>query len=305
MGLTLLILPALCAMLLKVLVIMWVDIGKQSTTFMSLFFVLTIQNLCEVLAYFQYLNGVSALYLVYAYYSTCFFALAYLLLYCIEVSYRIIRKWVFYLVISLAIALSFLVFATDILISGVESIGYSLTAVQGRFFWVIRFTFIGQIFLSVAILFRGAFLKSALQDKHQSFYALISVSPLVFVGLGVNILQIFGYKFSASLIMPMATTAFLFLVCYLEPISRLTRIRMYLPGSLEKRLTKRILDLAGNYALDGKDFRDTKCDLERLLVEYSLEKHNHNVLRTAESMGIERATLYSVMKRRGISRRPE
>lgn len=299
---TLLMLPAFCALLLKALVIIWVDIGKQSATFMALFFVLAIQNLCEVLAYFQFLNGVSALYLVKAYYATCLFGLAYMFLYCIEVTQKTVRKSLFYLSMALATALSILIIATNVFVSDAESIGYSLTAVQGDFFMIIRFVFVGQILMSGCILFYGAVFSSDPNIQKQSFYTFMALSPIVLVGMGVNISQMMGFKFNASLVLPMATTTFLFLVCYLEPKTKLTRIMMYLPGSLERRLTSRILELTGDYALDGKGFRNTKYDLERLLVEYALEKHSHNVLRTAEAMGIERTTLYSVMRRCGIER---
>ncbi len=296
-------LPALVALTLKLIVVYLVDTGKQSSTFVSLFVTLTLLNLCEVLAYIQFTNDQTAFWLLKAYYVVCLYCLCYLTLYAVEVAVGGLRKSVSLIFIGFASLLAVGVLSTDLFLIGTKSIGYSLTAVHGPYFPLIRFVFIAQTCLFASVLAWGLLYSKNAECRDQAMYTLICLSPIILTALSVNVVQAFGIELSNSMIMPFATTVFLFLVCYFEPKSKLTRIRMYLPRSRERKLTKEVFDLATEFALEGKSIQDVKTELERALLLYSLEKNGNVITRTADSIGINRTSLYTAMKRLGIKHR--
>ncbi|WP_353410468.1 helix-turn-helix domain-containing protein [Arenicella sp. 4NH20-0111] len=298
----LLMLPALIALILKFAVMYWVDAGKQPPAFMALFVSLMLLNLCEVLAYIQFSSNLTAFWLVKAYYVICLFCIAFSCIYVMSVTQESVNSFVRHGFTAFAVVLSFILLFTDLMIIGTESIGYSLTAIHGPFYPLLRVVFLVQTGFVILILLQSVFRTSSSEQKVAAVYTLIAFSPMVVTTIGVNLAQIYGFKLSNSMLMPFATTLFLFLVCYLEPKAKLTRLRMYLPNSLERKLSNQIFDLATEFAVDGKPINDVKKELERTLLLYSLEKNDNVISHTADSIGLNRTSLYTAMKRLEIKR---
>ncbi len=298
-----LILPALIALLLKFAVIFLVDAKKQSMIFMALFVTLALINLCEILAYLNYFTDKPAIMLMRSYYLLWIVALYYLILYTLEVA-EIKASYVWRVALaSILLILCVLIIFSDLIITGTSPTSYSLTATRGLYNeWIRAIGIVGLLFIPYILILRTFREKNPL-IKTRCIYTLLALLPVLLTSMSVNILQLLDIEFSAALVTPVATTCFLFLVCYFEPKTKLTNILMYLPGSRERLLTKQLFGLASEFALDGKRIGDTKVDIERMLLLYALQKNNHVITRTAESLGMNRTTLYTAMKRCGIKHR--
>ena len=128
-------------------------------------------------------------------------------------------------------------------------------------------------------------------------YVLLAFSPLIVSCLFVIGLMAMGIPINATIIMPITTTIFLFVIIKSESKHKLTDLRRYLPRSSERQTSKEIMELYSLYSQDEISYRECMNQIERLLVIHKYAKNGNNASATAKSMEMPRSSLYSIFNR--------
>jgi len=93
-----------------------------------------------------------------------------------------------------SIIIAILTFIPGVMISGIESIGYSITRIPGGYFPILQIYLIGTLLLSCAILILGALKSTDHLVNKRSLIFLISAAPLVFFAITITITLSLGIK---------------------------------------------------------------------------------------------------------------
>lgn len=296
------VLPALIALLIKLAVLVLARKSeKTSRLFLTMVALFALHNLTEVAVIFGLYSGEISTYMLRAYYAVTVVSLAYIVIYALEIAKQgVVRNWMAAL-LPTSLLMVGLVITTDLVVAGSESIGYTVTAVRGEYYAAFQLFSLAMLTLAMFVLVRG-FLKARDElTQVQSLYTAIAVTPVFLVGLIVLIVMQLEVQISAALLMPVATSAFLFLTFRSEREHGLTDIGAMI-GSSRKRITANIVaDLTQQYLDDRVSLKDAKNEFERQLLQHNLDRFGNNVSKTARELGMKRTTIYSMVKKHGIS----
>lgn len=309
-GLSIYILPALIALLIK----LWVlfvskrgsklvsETGKtQSSLFFTMVLLFACHNVAEVLGFLEYFSGDRYGQVTRWYYVMSVLALSSIVFYAEQVSKTLKNSKILYGVLgSGALALSAVLLFTDFIVAGSASIGYSLTAVKGSYYAVFQIYSLSAYALIVYFLVVGYKNAEDHRTEIQCAYTMFAMAPLVVVALALMAVMAMGYTVNASVILPFTTAAFLLITLKGERLHQLTDIRRHIPFSLERQTSGEIMDIFSRFASDEVNYRDGMAEIEKLLVMHKHDKNGGNVTTTASSMEIPRSSLYSIFRRLNI-----
>ena len=302
----LLLLPALISLLLK-LFILWTATkgGRVSIIFLSLIAIFALHNAVELfaLSYMLFYQSSHIEQILRPFYIITVFAIMYITLHALTVS-EIINKTMTVCLITIATITSSLILLSDLVIAGHYSIGYSISAVKGDYYWLFAATAILGISTSVSVLAYG-YRNAATQIKStRCLYSIYALIPIFLVGLTTVTCKLLNIPFNATAIMAIASTLFLFIVIKTESKHKLSEIKRLLPMSLERKTADNFLNMLDEYVQNSNKedvYKNLQSSIEREIICYSLEKSNNNITHTANMMGLKnRSTLYSMLNRHGI-----
>jgi len=297
--------PALVALLFKLFVLVTAtNKGKVSTVFLSLIFVFACHNAIELMGYIQFLNGQSVEVFFRPYYVATIFLLLYVLLHGLAIS-RLGNIYTTTGLVLTASTLSALVLFTDIIVAGHYSIGYSVTAIKGPFYWLFALYLLVILFSNIAaLLYRYKSAASQLESI-RCLYSLFALSPIMLLSMVAILFKLSEMDINAAGLFPVATALFLAIVLKSESKHKLSDIRRFLPFSPEREISKKLTGLFDGYIHAGNQadaYKNLQAGIEREVIFYNLKKCNNNITQTAEIMGLKnRSTLYSMMNRLGIN----
>ena len=207
-----------------------------------------------------------------------------------------ISRIVIALLFGSAITLTSLILATDLVIKGAMSIGYSITAIKGEFFFVF-FVYSSLCFLFIVkTLLAGSYAAESAVAKNRCVWTLVALAPLMIVATVVVIAMYLGFKINGSGLIPFATSVFLLITLKTEYSHGLTDIRRFLPFSPEYTATRQLLAIFSKYTMDEISFKELKSDIGRVAVQYKYSKQG-TVSATARSMKMNRTTLTGLLKK--------
>ncbi|NNC99048.1 MAG: hypothetical protein HKN85_02585 [Gammaproteobacteria bacterium] len=296
------IIPALIALALKLYILLVVHHSRASRLFYGMILIFALHNLCEVTAYIQFANGTISEFLLRAYYAITFCLLSYMCLYSIEVSKLEKLKSLMLPLCGWTIVASTMAFATDYLVSGIEPIGYSATAVKGSLYWIFSVTTLGSLIFVVVTLMYGYRHAATSRVQIQCLYTLFAMLPLVLVGFAIIPLMNMGYKINAAGVLPICTTLFLIITLKSESKHRFTDIRRFLPFSPERRTALEVQNIISRYSMDEISYKELTKDFEKIVIKHKLEKAGESVSAAARAMQMKRSTLYSMLDRHGLKK---
>ncbi len=288
--------PALVAFLINFAVI-WAALKgqKQTKVFVPLVMGFSFLNLCEVLIF---LTMGSALidYLIRAYYVGALLSLGLVSLYAAEVS-ESQNKTLTYSVIFVIATFAILSACTDLVVVGSRSIEYSVTAVKGSGYIIFQAFSVGLITSAVFMLIRGYRSANSHQQQIKCASTIVAILPTVLACLILLVLMSLGYRLNATGIIPITMMAFILITLASEGSHKLTDIRRFIPGSVERRSSRDVMDICTSYSRDEISYRDAVSQIERVLVVHKYQKNDKNASATAELMGMPRSSLYSIFNR--------
>ena len=297
--------PALLSLLLKAYILMInLTRDKISIVFLSLMVIFAIHNGIELLGYISLFNSGDASAFFRPYYVITIYLISYLLLHSLTVAgyeNRVITS----AVLLIATLLASLIIFSNSIIEGYTSIGYSVTAIEGKYYSVLSAFILISLFTTTAVLIHGykSTATTALQAK-RCLYSLYALAPIILAFALAFIFKIADIEFNAAGIVPIATTIFLIVLLTTEEQHKLTDIRKFLPLSLEKQTSNNFMSILDHYInhKNEKDiFKTIHSSIEKEIISYSLKKCDYNVSKTTKMMGLKsRSTLYSMMSRLDI-----
>jgi len=293
--------PALASLIFKVFVLsLVVRGGKVSIMFLSLICVFAFHNAIELIGYVQFLNDSSVELYFRPYYVATIYVFMYVLLHGLAIS-RFENTVLTSVLVLIATALSLLVIFTDTIVAGHYSIGYSVSAIEGPFYWVFSlYILITLIASTSALLYRYRSAVSQLESV-RCLYSLFALSPLILVSLVVLALKAAEVNINGAVLIPIATAVFLAIVLKGESQHKLSDIRRFLPFSPERAISNNLMELIDGYTHGGNQtdaYKNLHASIEREIIFYTLNKCDNNITRTTQMMGLKnRSTLYSMMNR--------
>jgi len=252
-------------------------------------------NLCEVLVFLS-MDSSLVDYFIRAYYAGALLSLGLVSLYAAEVS-ESQNKALTHGVIFVIAAFAILSVCTDVIVVGSRSIEYSITAVKGSAYVIFQAFSVGLISLAVTMLIRGYRKANSHQRQIRCASTILAILPTVLACLILLLIMSLGYQLNATAIIPITMMAFILITLASEGSHKLTDIRRYIPGSVERRSSREVMDICTSYSRDEISYRDAVSQIERVLVVHKYQKNGKNASVTAELMGMPRSSLYSIFNR--------
>jgi hypothetical protein len=244
-------------------------------------------NLVEFLQY--YLNDeLHALANILAYWLVAVIAATVMLIFADKLTYQ--RIPVILPIVVIAIFSYFIIF-TRTLISGVDSIGYSITRIPGSYYWVLQcYILISVLGSAVLLLCGGLFHKDMLRRKKCSvvFFALLPV--VVATVIILSLMQI-GLKVNAALVVTTAITCFLAILIFTEIHYSLFNILTATPVislQVSRQIIKLMVDICRKRSIKLKSFLQ---GIENILIVVALEVNEGNRKRTARQLDMHISSL--------------
>jgi len=286
-------LPALAALLVKLTVVVLAKRTTQkSKVFISLLIILCAHNTAEVISIIS-LNypALWDIALNY-YYITNIAAQAYILFFSYEVAFGKLSK-----LVVLSVAACFTFSLTEAMVSGVISLGYTITAVRGEYYFIFQFGSILTLLFSISFLVTGIFCSTSKDSIVKCLCVALSILPILVTGFAVIIFMQLGWKVSGAVLLPLSTSLFLAICLMTENKHGFTDIKKWLPMP-ENLLRKNKAKQTFQHFIDGKiSYTDAKDQLNIEMLSHSIKSHNGNISATGRKIDIDRGTLYSMMRR--------
>jgi len=304
----LVVVPAAVSMLVKLIVLgLLFNKRARSRVFNTMIWIFACHNICEIFALTHAFTNENATHVVRFYYAFSFWGMIYILLYALEVSKSAWFKTMWVALPIFAGFASLISLFTDQIVSGSTVIDGILISSKGSLYWIFQSTVLISMFTTVGLLIVGSLRASGYATRTQCVFALIAIAPLTLVGPTIIFLQSYGVIINTSMLLPICSTLYLVIVFIGESRHGLTDIRMYLPKSIERQTSQKLLELCAKFSNSEYSLRETQDLVERTLIMHALQKTNYNMSQSAEQMQVNRSTLYSACKRLGIelSERPQ
>lgn len=109
--------------------------------------------------------------------------------------------------------LTFLLFSRD-LVQGYEQIGYTIVSIPGPDYELLQYYALSALIVAIVSLVLGL-LNTDKEISTRSKILLIAFTPIFLISFGVNVLKLSGYNSSTAVLMPLASTFFIWVLMYL------------------------------------------------------------------------------------------
>ncbi len=295
-------LPAILALTAKLIVMfLYRRSLQQNTHFTLLVLIFAAHNLCEVLVFWEFFNGMKAEFLLRSYYVVSLTSLVFVAQYVARVGEQTNVLLNRLMLLGLALFAVFFIFSQT-LVAGVEPWGHVFTAVRGDFYPVFQLAALLLAAYIGVVLFQGYKSASSHLTQIRCAYSALAFAPLMLAIFLIICLMNMGLQINGAVIFPIATTLFLMIMLISEDRHRMTDIRRFIPFSDERQTSNQIMEIFSNYARDEANYRDSINQIEKLLVQHKYEKNDRNATYAAERMGMPRSSLYSLFNRLGIEK---
>ncbi len=206
---------ALFGVILKTLILAQIDTRTRITlAFVALTLLFILQNAFEFLGYWTFESDQALAYLFIdgLMISLIFTAPAAIHFIARTIGNRIAMATVPVLLLF-GCVLTYLLIAGDVVLT-YEHVGYTIVSVPGPAYGLFQLYVIAAVSIAVASLVFGLLNKN--REIHtRSKILLIAFTPIFLVSLGVNLFKILGFNSSTAILMPLASTFFIWVLMYL------------------------------------------------------------------------------------------
>lgn len=162
-------------------------------------------------------------------------------------------RWAAVILYLPALILEALLWCTSLFVAGFEPMAYTYTKIPGPLFFLWEWFAIGHLCASALLLVYGARKQITALQRLRNKLMLIGLIPTIIIGVGVIVLQRFGFRaFNATATLPLALTFFIVTTAYATYQHRLVDVAFYVPWSkVRKRksaLYRRMRETVGEIA---------------------------------------------------------
>ena len=300
-------LPGVVALLFKVFLLTYCGKiflkSRSPKVLFSLLIVLTACNVLELLGY-NHLDDPEAVFLfLRIYYVSLAMLLVFLFQLTVLAVFEKVSKGVEVLNFILGAAICAMMLFSDLILAGASAIGYSITRVPGKYYWVAQSYALIMLGSSISVLVTGYMRTNDPFVKIQSLYLLLAVGSLALPMGVIIVLMTLGVEISAVFILPIGITFFLAFVTIAIKNVELFDIRIWIPFSTRYRLFKALRAEFMIYK-DGTVMpaRERKKNHEKVYLQQALLDYEGtlNQREIAEKMGISESSLSKKRKEYGI-----
>jgi len=275
-------------------------IGTQHLYLLTISYIL--QNAIFLGIHFiSYENVIAIEILVRFFYALSFLSIAYFLSHAIEVCTvkpggltQQIENGVWIVALCGAI----LSIVTDEIITGFRYLLFTVTADQGEIFWIrLTHAILAMLTASVILIKEWVDQTDHTKKKH-CLCLIIAYASFALFAVIVTMMMRYGVQISFALAFPFFSTFALCLITYGNfRYGWLTTPINNAPEQLEISEKSQLDNIFTNYT-DGKySFNEASEKIDLLLLMHAYNKHDGNMMKTAEAMGLGRSTLYKKVQK--------
>lgn len=195
--------------------------------------------------------------------------------------------WIVAAVMSLLSLLCY----TDLFFTHAEVFGYSARMVKTSQFWILAVPVIVAVSYMGVVCWHNYKANHGSNKEIRAYYNYLSVIPYALVMLICSVGLLFNQPVNAGVIMPFASTAFLFFSLYGIQQHEIKIDARIFTEDVEREQHKDMLFYLAQFNNGNMSYQDVKLLIDRALIKYALAKNDSNISAAARSLGISRATL--------------
>ena len=261
-------------------------------------------NLCELIGFAFYFDDIShARPIMLLYYTALFFTVTSFvnLSSCISGFRFFYRPRLYYSSVCL---LAVLLFGSDLLIAGVQSIDYSATRIAGKYYWIIQIYVVTGFFLPLILLGLGVIRQGERFLRRRCLIVLIGFLPTALAFISVAVLMQLGYRVNATITVSFTISFFLIfhnrMIVMGDKAAQFKLLRQ-VPFTEERRQFKAshalvIETLTQAHYQQPMQLKEKLHQLEEQIIELAVHTSDGNQARAAEQLGISKSNLNRKIK---------
>ena len=301
--------PALTSALILCWVILKSDkrqILKSQKPTAALYFCLLSICLIEFTSYTQIVPA--SLLTLKLYYTFCLAGLT--SIFCIAASLyepptnkgRRMLKLSTYLILLSCISLLGILLSTDLLISRIDRISYSITRIPGEFYFLIQWYLAAAALGTITLLASTAINSPNRVNSAKAKVLLAAITPLILAGIAIVMLMQVGFKINATIIYPIFITYFLLTIINAEKHETLFSMLMRIPFTKERKSVKDLSNKIQDYLIDSElsnvqsstnkaSLKTLTQTIENMIVEHTVSLTNGSQVQAAHLLGISASSI--------------
>ncbi len=304
MDLTQLTLYFLTAILIQALLLIFIkkrEIGTGYLIFLGASFIGT--NLCLLaMALTDQSNAMAVELLLRFSYVFLFFSAACFLSYALQVCDNIKSSFARQIENGLwvvAFCGAILSVVTDEVVAGYRPIPIGVTAIPGNIHWVALLHGLLALITSAMVLIREWISLEDDNHKRQRLFILTAYISHALISAGVVVMLQYGSEVNLTMTYPISTTLALCLIVYGDYNFGWLTLSKSSTATPRSELSDKhqLNDIFTSYSNGDYSFNEAAEKIELLLITHAYSKHNGNMMKTAEAMGLGRSTLYRKMQK--------
>lgn len=203
------------------------------------------------------------------------------------------NRWADYSILISAVFLTVIVAIPGVVIAGVQSIGYSITAIKGPLYSVFLTGIMINLLLALSVLLRHAFFSEKYNYKRSAIILLIALCPLIFSVVTIFTLMLLDFAVNLSILLSISLTWMLVIFMVTQTPESQYRFMCYVPFSSESRNAFRYISLTSNPVQQSLEAAQALTD--QIILE-ALKLHHGNKTKAADRLGLPRSTYIGRLK---------
>lgn len=284
----------------------------ENTSLASFLVALFLLNLSEIGLFENLSSPNESLLIMKSYYASAVFSCAALLIYSLNLNRDL--KHNRSIIICISLLFITITFTSDFFIAGVESIGYSLKAIQGKYYIQLVAFLSSFLLLSLSLMLRGYLIKeNETVLRWKSLISITAITPSLLTAVGIMIVMRFYENINATAILSATTTFLLYALIYAENKYDMFKLLRKIPNTeaykywqedkaAYEKLYHSLLIFRLNQNVTKKiPFDDITSELEKYLINVALTDAGGVQSKAAETLGMNAPTLSKKLKKIRIS----
>lgn len=192
---------------------------------------------------------------------------------------------------------------TDEILTGYRPMSFTATAIQGDMYWVFRTHLVMALLTAGTVLVRQWMHLRDHTKKMHCLFILIAYVIIIFSVLIVTALMQYGVEVNLDTTFPLFSTLSLSLIVYGDfkygwvSESKLFQKQHETSDVDQKSDITQLENIFTRYTESKLSFNEASEKIDYLLLSHAYNKHDGNMLKTAQAMGLGRSTLYKKVRK--------
>lgn len=250
-------------------------------------------NAAEMSVYISAASKIEPTYLIKCYFLCTLICIASSYDYIIDNSNKI-QRWTSIIIYFLAVAISLFLTFTDSIVGGYVSGSMPIQSSKGEFFPVYIGFVIPIVLLTMVTLCVNYRRSKTSYERVNYAYVIIAMTPVALVIVSVLSLMVVGYEANSSGLIPLATTAFLWISCKGKVSSNISTDPRSIvePLSFLAKNNREVAKAKTQFMLGNASYSETVSKIETAIIDSLIAEHDGNISKASRASGVDRAMIY-------------